>query len=263
MTLVNFSTMHTTTITTLNLLLDLIGSDRSHQTLAQLREEATRVLGPHPSAHSFSRGAVARLVKADSAAREAMRLRSFGAHVNFRHVRPRGGLSVPVPIPTTISDGTANGTTDADGRSGLGSRTVVIPQGMMLSWGSMAVARDEEVYEDPLSYDPFRFWRIREAASASATASASKDGQGQGQGSREALSSFVATSLTHMPFGHGKHACPGRFLIDVELKMVMAYLVMHYDLAFPEEYGGKRPENRWLAEGEMPPVGARIRARRR
>lgn len=229
LTLVNFSAMHTTTITTLNLLLDLIGSDPSHQTLSQLHDEATRILGAQPSAQSFTRAAVARLVKADSAARETMRLRSFGAHVNFRRVQPPGGLTV-----TTPDDG---------------FRTV-IPQGMMLSWGSMAVARDADVYEDSYSYDPFRFWRMREAVSAT------KDG-------REALSAFVATSLTHMPFGHGKHACPGRFLIDVELKMVVAYLVVHYDLAFPEEYGGRRPENRWLAEGEMPPVGVRIRARRR
>jgi len=43
----------------------------------------------------------------------------------------------------------------------------------------------------------------------------------------------------------------------------MAYLVVNYDLRFPEEYAGVRPANLWIAEGQMPPAGARFRVRRR
>ena len=75
--------------------------------------------------------------------------------------------------------------------------------------------------------------------------------------------SFLTTSADFLPFGHGKHACPGRFLIDFELKMIIAYVLMNYDVKFPDVYGGKRPANRWLAEAYLPPDDAKILVKRR
>ncbi|KAJ8132212.1 hypothetical protein O1611_g1406 [Lasiodiplodia mahajangana] len=63
--------------------------------------------------------------------------------------------------------------------------------------------------------------------------------------------------------GHGKHACPGRFLVDFELKMIIAYVLMNYDVEFPPEYKGKRPQNHWLTDACFPPEDVRIRVRRK
>lgn len=66
-----------------------------------------------------------------------------------------------------------------------------------------------------------------------------------------------------MPFGYGRHAYPGRFLVDFELKMIVAYILKHYDLEFPPEYKGKRPPNGQAAELTIPPPNVKIRVKRR
>ncbi|KAL2822403.1 cytochrome P450 [Aspergillus granulosus] len=123
---------------------------------------------------------------------------------------------------------------------------VKLPKGCIISFLSQPAHADEAKYDDPLKYDPFRFSRIREADASKAN-----------------TLSFVSTSPDHLPFGHGKHACPGRFLIDFELKMIIAYVLMNYDVKFPEEYHNKRPENKWMTEAIVPPPGVKILIKRR
>lgn len=43
---------------------------------------------------------------------------------------------------------------------------------------------------------------------------------------------FVTTSPEYMAFGHGKHACPGRFLASNELKIALCHLLLKYDWRF-------------------------------
>lgn len=51
---------------------------------------------------------------------------------------------------------------------------------------------------------------------------------------------LVSTSPEFMGFGHGKHACPGRFLASQELKVALCHLIMKYEWRFlPGE--GRRP----------------------
>ncbi|KAK7418295.1 hypothetical protein QQX98_004080 [Neonectria punicea] len=93
---------------------------------------------------------------------------------------------------------------------------------------------------------PFRFSRLREEA-----------------GDNELLLGLVSTSPEFLPFGHGKHACPGRFLIDFEIKIILARVLRNCDLEFPEEYNGQRPPSMWFAEAVFPPKGVKIMANRR
>jgi cytochrome P450 len=125
---------------------------------------------------------------------------------------------------------------------------VKLPKGTVLSFFSQPVHADEAKYENPLKYDPFRFSRVREAAEDPSKAN---------------TLSFVSTGPDYLPFGTGKHACPGRFLIDFELKMIIAYVLTHYDVKFPEEYQDKRPANQWLTEAIIPPPGVKILIKRR
>ncbi|CAM1504814.1 Fc.00g024050.m01.CDS01 [Cosmosporella sp. VM-42] len=124
-----------------------------------------------------------------------------------------------------------------------------IPRGSILSFLSQPAHLDAENVEDPLKFDPFRFSRIREIA-------ATKD-------EKVPPVSLVSTGPDFLPFGHGKHACPGRFLIDFELKMILAYVLRNYDIEFPESYNGQRPPNYWLTEAVFPPNGAKVRVKRR
>lgn len=127
-----------------------------------------------------------------------------------------------------------------------------LPQGTMVSILAHPSQTDAEAFADPLKYDPFRFSRQREAAADPATG-------------RPGLSnlSFASTSADYLPFSHGRHACPGRFLVDFEMKMILAYAVTNYDMEFPESYGGKRPPISWFAGFGIPPLEAKIRVRRK
>jgi hypothetical protein len=58
----------------------------------------------------------------------------------------------------------------------------------------------------------------------------------------------ISTGPQFLAFGHGRTVCPGRFFLDFEFKMIIACLVMNYDTELPKEYGGKRPQSKWVAE---------------
>lgn len=71
-------------------------------------------------------------------------------------------------------------------------------------------------------FDVERFVRLREEA----------DGEKGYQ--------FVTPGPEYMPFGYGKHACPGRFLASNELKIALCHLVMKYDWRFVPGDEGER-----------------------
>ncbi|KAF7559762.1 hypothetical protein G7046_g4395 [Stylonectria norvegica] len=116
-----------------------------------------------------------------------------------------------------------------------------LPKGTILSFLSRSIQNDAESYDDAAKFDPFRFSRAREDALA-------KD-------EKPPSVSLVATSPEFLAFSHGRHSCPGRFLLDFELKMILAYVLRKYDVKFPDEYNGQRPPNYWLTEAVFPPDG--------
>jgi tenellin biosynthesis cytochrome P450 monooxygenase len=217
----NFVSMHQTTITATNMLLNIISSNAEFNTIAVLRDEVKRVLGVDGS--DWTKDKFAQMTMADSVARETMR-------VNF----PFGNRGL---LRKVMKDGVVT----KDG--------IKLEKGTLISYLASPAQIDPEKFDDPLKYDPFRFSREQEAAT---------DGK-PGSNSQ----AFVSTSPQYLPFGHGRHACPGRFMVDFELKMIVAYLLKHYDIEFPSEYGGKRPDNVWMAELAIPPPGARVRVKRR
>lgn len=219
----NFGSMHQTALGVTNMLLNILGSDDEFNTISTLRNEVSEILGSD-KAHGWTKAKVAKMVKADSVSRETLRLNSFGARAVFRKVLVDG----------VVTD-----------------QGVRLPKGSLFTFLSQPAHMDEDNYEDATKYDPWRFSRVRDAA------------DGEAGGSKGALLGFVTTAPDYMPFSHGKHACPGRFLVDFELKMIISYVLMKYDIKFPEEYGGKRPENHWVAEALFPPAGAEILVKRR
>ncbi|TDZ32382.1 Cytochrome P450 monooygenase 1 [Colletotrichum spinosum] len=76
---------------------------------------------------------------------------------------------------------------------------------------------DPEVYENPRTYDGYRFLRMREASE---------------QGEKTAQ--LVSTTPEHLGFGLGIHACPGRFFGANTVKLVMCHLLLKYDIKLAE-----------------------------
>ncbi|KAJ3488342.1 hypothetical protein NLI96_g2932 [Meripilus lineatus] len=107
-----------------------------------------------------------------------------------------------------------------------------IPAGTICVAASGATHTDDENYPNALDFSPFRFSEMRE-----------KEGENIGH-------QFVTTASDYISFGHGRHACPGRFFAANELKAMMTYLVLTYDVKFGDE--GVRPPNRWFGFSVTP-----------
>ncbi|RPD62649.1 cytochrome P450 [Lentinus tigrinus ALCF2SS1-7] len=119
----------------------------------------------------------------------------------------------------------------------------VVPKGTLITAASYPTHHDEGIYENALEFDPFRYARMRSA-----------DGEGMKH-------QYVHTSVENISFGHGKHACPGRFFASNELKAMLAYIIVNYDVKLPTN--GPRPQNLYFANNVIPPPIADILFRRR
>ncbi|KAJ6563057.1 cytochrome P450 [Mycena vulgaris] len=72
---------------------------------------------------------------------------------------------------------------------------------------------------------------------------------------------MVTTAPTHLAFGHGRHACPGRFFAATELKAMLAYIVLKYDVRLENE--GERPPDQLFDALRIPNQGAKVLFRKR
>lgn len=85
-----------------------------------------------------------------------------------------------------------------------------IPKGTRLGVSSQA-SWDPNVFPNPKKFDAFRFLRLRE------------------QPGNENLWQLTTTRPEQIAFGHGKHACPGRFLAANEVKIALCHLLLKYE----------------------------------
>ncbi|KAJ6627498.1 cytochrome P450 [Mycena sp. CBHHK59/15] len=129
-----------------------------------------------------------------------------------------------------------NGFTFSDGTT--------LPYGTYLHSPMWSVHHDPSIYPNPEVFDGFRFSKLREAEEV---------GSAKWQA--------ITTSLDYQPFGHGRHACPGRFFAAVELKAILAHVVLNYDVKFVND--GPRPANQYMASACLPDSSAKIMFRRK
>ncbi|EGO30935.1 hypothetical protein SERLADRAFT_444508 [Serpula lacrymans var. lacrymans S7.9] len=76
------------------------------------------------------------------------------------------------------------------------------------------------------------------------------------KGGEELRHRMVSTNLGYLPFGHGRHACPGRFFAENELKTMLAHIVVTYDVKLEKE--GVRPANSTFFGTNMPNPKAQV-----
>ncbi len=102
---------------------------------------------------------------------------------------------------------------------------------------------DSEVYQSPGTWDGYRFYRMRETPG------------------QENLAQLVSTGPNHLGFGHGKHACPGRFFAANEVKIALVHILLKYDWRLPEGTAPK-PRTFGFSLGSDPSLEVEIRRRR-
>nr|UOW59926.1 SonD [Paraconiothyrium archidendri] len=151
-----------------------------------------------------------KLRKMDSFIKESQRLNP-PLFLSFQRVAKK---------PLTLSDGT------------------YIPTGTHFAMASDAILHDADNLPgggDPEVFDAFRYAKLREDPSKPENANKFQ---------------FAMSDNTHLHFGHGKYACPGRFFASNEVKMILCHLLLGYDFKFPEGQG--RPKNLSYEEAQYP-----------
>lgn len=97
-------------------------------------------------------------------------------------------------------------------------------------------------HENPDTWDPYRFVRMREDAK------------------RQNAAHLVSTAPEHNAFGHGQHACPGRFFAANEIKVALLGILIKYDFELPADTNPMVYENGFTLISD--PM-AKLRFRRR
>jgi cytochrome P450 len=119
----------------------------------------------------------------------------------------------------------------------------VIPRDAHICMPVNAIQNAPETTPDAAVFDGFRYERLRQ-----------RPGEGH-------LHQFVSTQANVLNFGHGKHACPGRFFAALEIKNILVRLLMDYDWKLP--HGQGRPENLTAHEFIFPNPDAVLLMRKR
>ncbi|KAJ0283597.1 hypothetical protein COL940_004579 [Colletotrichum noveboracense] len=217
--------IHTTTDLMTQLILNILPRP---ELLAALRSEMIDVLGKE----GWAKTSLYNLKLMDSAMKETQRMKPIQSSESKSFTKPVY-LQADNPIPVSMGR-----IADADVYLSDGT---VIPKGMKVAVANTS-RHDPIIYESPLEFDGYRFLRMRQTPG------------------KENQAHFVTTSPDSLGFGHGQHACPGRFFAANEVKIAMCHLLLKYDLELVpgsdfsvQVHGFSLNSNR----------GAKIRVRRR
>jgi cytochrome P450 len=123
----------------------------------------------------------------------------------------------------------------------VADRMIHLPQGARVSISAWGIHHDKDIYPNAYTFEPFRFVPFH------------KD-----EGIQD-VHSLVTPSENYVPFGIGKHSCPGRLFAAVVTKVFLAYLAMNYDLEEVHE----KPRFMSLGHLPVPPMRAKLRIRRK
>lgn len=169
-----------------------------------LREEVKQVLAQEGG---WTKQALARLWKLDSFMKESQRLN-----------------------PSTMITVKRKVLKDLRLHDGL-----VLPKGSHIAFASDGLNRDPEIYPSPDTFDGLRFYNLRAAATT-------PDSDRMAAAESETKYQFVTATPDYLNWGQGRNACPGRFLASNEIKLVLAHLLLSYDIRWKE--GESRPDSR-------------------
>nr|POE78509.1 cytochrome p450 monooxygenase glif [Quercus suber] len=214
-------------------MLDLFSAPNVDEYVDGLREEVQRVLSE--SGGEWSKNAINDMLRVDSTIRETMRISTLGDVGLRRQVKSPAGID-------------------------LGD-DVHLPQGVTVVVPAYAIQTDAAFYgANAGEWDAFRFSRPREAHLAQVRAA---DGEDEKKRLERALEqknqSLIAYGSDFLSFGHGRHACPGRFFASQEMKLMVAHIVSKYDVKIQ----GGRPQNRHINGASIPTDDAEIMIRLR
>lgn len=215
----NFAAIHTSTMTTANMIIDMASGPSGRSCVDAILAECQALSDQYGDDWSSAR--IAEMVVTDSALRESMRLSGFGSKGFTRKVIPLDGVALPA-----------------------GSR---ISPGEILCISAYSMHHDEAIYPRPHEFCYDRFLEPPATGDESETET------------RGVSKAAATTDVNYAVWGHGKHACPGRFFAVSLMKMMVAYMIQCYEF----EAWDERPANVWIGDTPIPPRELDVGVRRR
>ncbi|KAF4894640.1 Cytochrome P450 monooxygenase BOA4 [Colletotrichum fructicola] len=94
-----------------------------------------------------------------------------------------------------------------------------LPKGARIEVATGAINADAALYDNPSEFDGLRFYKKRQT--------------------EEARSKYQVLSVSKedLAWGYGRAACPGRFLADMLIKMILVEVLKRYDIKMPDGQG--------------------------
>ncbi|KAF8428991.1 cytochrome P450 [Tirmania nivea] len=227
---VNFVAIHTTSLGFSNNVANMAAytdptTGRSYWDILREEVEAVdRVSEEGPGV--WTKRKLNKLVGLDSFIRETLRKNISGAVGMVRKVMPKEGH--------TYSNG------------------LHVNHGQLIGVPTLSMHNDDDsTGQQALDFIGFRYSRPYQELSAEAAADTSATG---GVGKLAA----VTTADHYLSFGHGKHACPGRFFGVIEIKMLLNYCLLNYEIQSTE-----RAPPQFVLANQAPPFNIVIKMRKR
>lgn len=100
-----------------------------------------------------------------------------------------------------------------------------IPKGARIVLPTAAINMDREFFQDPETFDGFRYYRLR---------TANEEARNTNQ--------MVTVGKKDLTWGYGRHACPGRYIAEVVMKLVVIEFLTRYEIHLPDGVT-ERPKN--------------------
>ncbi|EKM83220.1 hypothetical protein AGABI1DRAFT_34230, partial [Agaricus bisporus var. burnettii JB137-S8] len=122
----------------------------------------------------------------------------------------------------------------------------IIPPDVYVGLAAEEMNKAEESFQDGRIFKGFRFAEMR-------------DGDGELDSIKYQM---VCLSPESVLFGHGRHACPGRFLAVYAIKAVFVYILLNYDVQM-ENGLLERPANVRFEISTLPDQNAKVMFRKR
>ncbi|KAK3296558.1 cytochrome P450 [Chaetomium fimeti] len=119
-----------------------------------------------------------------------------------------------------------------------------LPVGSLICVDAYHIGISEALWTDPKTFDPMRFLKLRQ------------------QPGHEAMHQFTSLGADSPGWGDGLQACPGRAFAGNTLKIVLAHLLMNYDIKLPSR--AEKPKRFSMPNGSLAPdMNAQLLLRKR
>ncbi|KAK4109439.1 cytochrome P450 [Canariomyces notabilis] len=137
----------------------------------------------------------------------------------------------------------------------LSDNTTILHPGITISMPGYAMARDSAFYgdDDPLRFNRLRFYLPYKEEDDISTTSSTDHARHL---------DYTGIEPGNISWGSGRFTCPGRWYAAAMIKLILASLLLDYDVSFPPGQT-ERPQNVKYDTELLPDFGQRIVLRKR